>query len=54
MSEFTDELPWAHLDLASVGDSPDERFEWTTGPTGFGARVLLTWLSTGEPLAGVR
>jgi leucyl aminopeptidase len=47
-------VPWAHLDIASVGDSPTDAHEWTTGPTGFGARALLHWLETREPLDGVR
>jgi leucyl aminopeptidase len=46
-------VPWAHLDIASVGDVPDERHEWTTGPSGFGARLLLTWLGRPEPLTGI-
>ena len=54
LQHFAGKVPWAHLDLASVGDSPDERFEWTEGPSGFGARVLLEWLSSDNPLAGVR
>lgn len=41
---FTGGLPWVHLDVASVGDSTD-RDEWTAGPTGFGARLLLRWLT---------
>jgi leucyl aminopeptidase len=53
LQHFTGGLPWAHLDLASVGDSLDESFEWTKGPTGFGARMLLHWLGSAEPLEGV-
>ncbi|CAN5149503.1 hypothetical protein BH09ACT11_BH09ACT11_03540 [soil metagenome] len=44
LQHFTGGLPWIHLDLASVGDAPVEREEWTTGPTGFGARLLLDLL----------
>jgi leucyl aminopeptidase len=54
LQHFTGGLPWAHLDIASVGDAPEDLFEWTEGPTGFGARLLLDWLSQPEPLAGVR
>ena len=54
LQHFTVGLPWAHLDIASVGDAPEDRHEWTEGPTGFGARALLTWLGSDEPLAGVR
>jgi leucyl aminopeptidase len=54
LQHFVGGRPWAHLDIASVGDAPKDRFEWTEGPTGFGARLLLDWLSQPEPLAGVR
>ena len=53
LQHFVGETPWAHLDIASVGDAPEESYEWTTGPTGFGARALLEWLGSPEPLAGV-
>ncbi len=53
LRHFTGGLPWAHLDLASVGDSPTDEHEWTKGATGFGARALLHWLELREPLAGV-
>jgi leucyl aminopeptidase len=54
LQHFAGDVPWAHLDIASVGDSPNESFEWTTGPTGFGARALLTWLTGPGALAGIR
>jgi leucyl aminopeptidase len=53
LQHFTGGLPWAHLDLASVGDAQQEHFEWTKGPTGFGARLLLHWLGSAAPLEGV-
>ena len=53
LQHFTGGKPWAHLDVASVGDSPVDEFEYTKGATGFGARVLLHWLELREPLAGV-
>jgi len=53
LQHFTGSLPWAHLDIASVGDSPTDSYEWTMGATGFGARALLHWLELREPLAGV-
>ena len=53
LRHFVGGVPWAHLDLASVGDSPVDAFEWTSGPTGFGARALLHWLELRQPLAGV-
>jgi leucyl aminopeptidase len=53
LQHFVGDTPWAHLDLASVGDAPEESYEWTTGPTGYGARALLEWLGSSEPLAGI-
>jgi leucyl aminopeptidase len=53
LQHFTGDVPWAHLDVASVGDSPEEYAEWTTGPTGFGARALLHWLEQAEPTKGL-
>ncbi|HET6627389.1 MAG TPA: leucyl aminopeptidase [Nocardioidaceae bacterium] len=53
LQHFTGSVPWAHLDIASVGDSPVDAYEWTMGATGFGARALLHWLELREPLAGV-
>ncbi len=53
LQHFVDGVPWAHLDIASAGDAPEESFEWSQGPTGFGARLLLTWLCSEDPLAGV-
>jgi leucyl aminopeptidase len=53
LQHFVGETPWAHLDLASVGDAPEDSHEWTKGPTGFGARALLEWLGSADPLAGI-
>ena len=53
LQHFVDGVPWAHLDIASTGDSPEDRFEWNKGPTGFGARLLLEWLGSKDPLAGI-
>ena len=53
LQHFVGRVPWAHLDIASVGDSPSDHHEWTIGPTGFGARALLAWLGQADPLAGV-
>jgi leucyl aminopeptidase len=46
LQHFVGSAPWAHLDIASVGDSPDDAFEYTKGATGFGARLLLRWLTS--------
>jgi leucyl aminopeptidase len=53
LQHFTAGVPWAHLDIASVGDAPKDEFEYTKGATGFGARALLHWLALRDPLAGV-
>lgn len=46
LQPFTDGLPWVHLDVAPVGDSFEDAYEYAQGPTGFGARLLLRWLSS--------
>ena len=53
LQHFTGDVPWVHLDVASVGDSPTDNFEWSKGPTGFGARLLLHWLGGAAPLEGI-
>jgi leucyl aminopeptidase len=53
LQHFAGDVPWAHLDIASVGDSPSDSFEWSKGPSGFGPRLLLTWLTGPDPLAGI-
>ena len=53
LQHFVEGVPWAHLDVASVGDAPSDRDEWSQGPTGFGARLLLEWLTGPDPLAGL-
>ena len=53
LQHFAGDVPWAHLDVASSGDVPEESFEWTVGPSGFGARVLLDWLGSDHPLEGI-
>jgi leucyl aminopeptidase len=53
LQHFAGDVPWAHLDVASAGDAPADSFEWTKGPTGFGARALLTWLTGPDPLKGI-
>jgi leucyl aminopeptidase len=53
LQHFAGDVPWAHFDIASTGDSPADSFEWTKGPSGFGPRALLTWLTSPDPLAGI-
>ncbi|HSS68082.1 MAG TPA: leucyl aminopeptidase family protein [Nocardioidaceae bacterium] len=45
LQHFVGDARWAHLDIASVGDSEKDAFEYTKGATGFGARLLLRWLT---------
>jgi leucyl aminopeptidase len=54
LEPFVGDVPWAHLDIASVGDVEKEWHEWTVGPSGFGSRLLLSWLGSADPLAGIR
>ncbi|MDX6374149.1 MAG: leucyl aminopeptidase [Nocardioidaceae bacterium] len=53
LQHFAGDVPWAHLDLASTGDAPADSYEYSKGPTGFGARLLLDWLGSPDPLAGI-
>jgi len=38
-------VPWAHLDIAGVGRADGDEDEVTKGPTGFGVRTLLRYLT---------
>lgn len=53
LQHFAGDVPWAHLDFASAAESPADRYEWTAGPSGWGPRLLLTWLGSDDPLAGI-
>ena len=53
LQHFAGGLPWAHLDVAPVGDTAANDGVWTTGPSGFGARLLLHWLEQDAPLEGI-
>jgi leucyl aminopeptidase len=46
LQHFAGDARWAHLDIASVGDSDKDAYEYTKGATGFGARLLLRWLAS--------
>jgi leucyl aminopeptidase len=48
LREFAGARRWAHLDIAGVGRSDVDRGLLTKGATGFGARLLLTWLKETE------
>jgi len=47
LREFTGGRPWAHLDIAGVARSTSDEGENTKGGTGYGTRLLLTWLAAG-------
>jgi leucyl aminopeptidase len=46
LKEFvSDEVPWAHLDIAGVADLDEGTDYSVPGATGFGVRLLIDWLS---------
>ncbi|TCO48186.1 leucyl aminopeptidase [Kribbella antiqua] len=53
LKAFAGDIPWAHLDLSSIAESPADRLEYSLGATGAGARLLTTWLTTPTPTSGV-
>ena len=48
LREFAGTRRWAHLDIAGTGRSDVDRGQLSKGATGFGARLLLTWLEEME------
>jgi leucyl aminopeptidase len=53
LQPFAGPAPWVHIDFASVAEAVKDHHELTTGPTGWGARLLLAWLGSDDPLEGV-
>ncbi len=52
LREFVAATPWAHLDIAGPGRAGADDGELTKGATGFGTRLLLSWLAgVPEPAA---
>jgi len=45
LRHFVGKRAWAHLDIAGPARASADRHEITEGPTGFGARLLLRYLS---------
>ena len=45
LQHFAGDTPWAHLDIAGAGRATKAVNEVPEGPTGYGARLLLRWLS---------
>lgn len=43
-------LPWAHLDIAGVSDSKEDKMPFVKGPTGFGVRLLTEMIANWKPL----
>lgn len=49
LKEFvSDDIPWAHIDIAGVADLDDGNDISIPGATGFGIRLLLDWLQKKE------
>jgi leucyl aminopeptidase len=48
LRDFAGGIPWAHLDIAGPGRAAATDGELSKGATGFGTRLLLTWL-TAQP-----
>ena len=45
LRRFVGDVPWAHLDIAGPARSAAARHEVPEGSTGYGVRLLLSWLS---------
>jgi leucyl aminopeptidase len=50
LAEFVDDVPWAHIDIAGVAQTPADRLWHTTGCSGFGARLLVQFAVDFEPV----
>ena len=44
LKQFVDEKKWAHLDMAGVDVFESDKNSGGTGSTGFGVRLLITYL----------
>lgn len=45
LQHFAGQTRWAHLDIAGAGRATAAKHELPEGPTGYGARLLLRWLT---------
>jgi leucyl aminopeptidase len=45
LREFAEETPWAHLDIAGVAWQGDKKGHLSKGPTGFGVRTLINYVT---------
>jgi leucyl aminopeptidase len=50
LAEFVDDVPWVHIDIAGVAQTPVDRLWHTTGCSGFGARLLVQLAVDFEPV----
>jgi leucyl aminopeptidase len=50
LAEFVDDVPWAHIDIAGVAQTPADRLWHTVGCSGFGARLLVQLAVDFEPV----
>jgi leucyl aminopeptidase len=48
LREFTGGRAWAHIDMANTSRSDSDSDEISRGATGYGVRLLLHWLETGD------
>ncbi|MCF7957206.1 MAG: leucyl aminopeptidase [Phycisphaerae bacterium] len=44
LSEFVGDVPWAHIDIAAVADTPEEKPYRSSGATGYAVRAVLEYL----------
>jgi leucyl aminopeptidase len=52
LSEFTGDIPWAHIDMAGVMKMDGDEGWLAKGATGYGARLLIDLVTNFQPLAG--
>ena len=51
LSEFTGDIPWAHIDMAGVMKADGDEGWLAKGATGYGARLLIDLVTNFQPLA---
>ena len=49
LSEFVDEVPWAHLDIAGPMNAENDNGWKSKGATGFGTRILVDFACNFAP-----
>ena len=53
LQEFVGEIPWAHLDIAGPSRAERDLRYWTQGGTGFGAKLLVSLVTSDEFVRGL-